>query len=185
MADPVPAAVDGFPKSNWTPPDTGIQLAPGGAQAAQAMGVAAPAASFEAAPAVAPKRVPVVVDLSGRPMSKDFDLKWPRSVDSVEIWKVVAHRISTAEVAAFIDRVRSAADGDDLPYPIFRRVDGASLTAAEWGALHPDDTDALLRDAEDFLPGRWKVMKANLPEPSLPSVSNTIDNSSDQSQALA
>jgi hypothetical protein len=162
MADPANPGADGFPRSEWQAPDTGIQLAPGGAAAARAMGVAvpeapAPAATFDPAPPVPPKHVPVVVDLSGRPLTRTFDLQWPKSVDGVELRQVMVQRISTAEMVAFVDRVRNTADGDDLPYPIFRRVDGAPLSAAEWGALDTDDTEILTKDGNNFLPARWRT----------------------------
>ena len=185
MADTTQPAGDGFPKSDWKAPDTGVQLAPGGAAAAQAGGYAPtkPDPAFNPAPVVAPKRIPVVVDLSGRAMSKTFDLQWPKSVDGVEFRQIAAHRISTAEVAAFIDRVRSAADGDDLPYPIFRRVDGAPLTAAEWAALDPDDTDTLLKDADAFLPARWKALASAPASASPQPAPATTDSSSPASPA--
>lgn len=155
---------DGFPKSHYVPPATGVELAPGGLAAAQAAGyapaAAAAAAAFNPAPPVAPKPVPVVTDLSGKPMSKTYDLDWPKSVDGVEIRQVVAHRVSTAEVSAFIDRVRDAADGESLPFPIFRRVDGAPLTAEEWAALDDDDTYRMVKDADGFLPARWRAATA-------------------------
>ena len=183
MADPATPSTDGFPQSEWKAPDTGIQLAPGGAAAARAMGVAvpetpAPAAAFQAAPTVAPKHVPVVVDLSGRALTKTFDLQWPKSVDGVELRQVMVQRISTAEMVAFVDRVRNTPDGDDLPYPIFRRVDGAALSVAEWGALDPDDTETLTKDGNDFLPARWRTVMA--PAPSIPPAPATTDNSSAQ-----
>ena len=165
MPDPASAATpalgpDGFPVSGAaTPP------------------------SVPAKPAAAPPSSPAARFLVDRPRSKIVDLSWPVAVDGVKYRQIMVRRLTTGEIGAFVDKVRSEADSANVRFPLFYDLAGALIGDDVWNALDPDDSDALIEAGNDFLPARFRTGRTQ-PASTL-SDADTTGNMSDASQASA
>ncbi len=164
MPDPAPVATpglgpDGFPVSGAATPPPALK------------------------PAATPPSPPSARFLVDRPRSKTRDLSWPVEVGGVEYRQIVVRRLTTGEIGAFVDRVRSTSDGADVRFPLFYDVDGNPVGDDVWNALDPDDSDALVEDGNDFLPARFRTARTQ--PASIPSDADITGNTSDASPASA
>lgn len=99
---------------------------------------------------------PQVQFLTDKPRVAAVTLDWPLAVDDVEYRVIYVKRMTTREVSAFVEFLRSAPDGAAVRFPIFIDANGASIPDAIWDALDSDDTERLNEVATGFLPARFR-----------------------------
>ena len=93
---------------------------------------------------------------SGR--STTMPLHYPAEVDGRVIDRIVIRRMTTGQVAAFIDELQAANGAVQMiRFPMFYDVDGNQLPNALFDELDDDDTTRLTEVAADFLPSRFRV----------------------------
>ena len=132
--------------------------------------------------AATPAAAPVVARfLTAKPRQTIIPLDWPIALGDVEYRSVTVRRMSTADVGAFMDRMRDAPDGTVVRFPIFDDERGAPVPDAVWDALDSDDSDKLNKAAADFLPARFRATPTS--ESSTPPTGDTSASSSDASPA--
>lgn len=83
-------------------------------------------------------------------------LAWPFSLNGKEFNEIHLARLSTAEVAQFVEDLSKKAEDARFVWPIFRDVDGAVIPAEVMDALDDDDRAELDKAALDFLPRRFR-----------------------------
>lgn len=176
MPDPASAlapsttiASDGFPKSSWTPPDTGVQLAPGGEAAARAAGYAPPEPVSAAPPASpqpagpAPEPIPLVLPRAGytRPEDgfKPFSFACPITFDGKSYETVGVRRFTAAQVKAISENFRRNREINPdyaLVLPLYVDTEGNDLPDGVLDLVPADEADDLDRMAFDFLPRAFR-----------------------------
>jgi hypothetical protein len=103
---------------------------------------------------------PRVIKLLGKDRSADVPLTYPLQVDDQVIDKITVRRLSTAEVAEFIDGVVAASTVGAtkmLRFPMFYDAEGNRLGDDIIDALDDDDAVRLTEAAASFLPQRFRV----------------------------
>ena len=156
MPDPTPQN-DGFPKSEWTPPDTGLQLAPGGAAAARAMGLhvpePTPAPTAPVAPAPpAPSRPKA--RLAPRPgLEERVAFDFPIEFDGRTYEGVVVRQLTIGTLAAWMEeRGDAPATGAVFRYPIYFDDAGDVMPDEVLDACVMVDHAKVVKASERFLP---------------------------------
>ena len=125
-------------------------LAPGVAEALTAGGITTPAIT---APA------PRFID--GATRSTVITIEWPVEYDGVVYREFVVRRLTTGELAAFLDKVKDQTADAKVTWPLIRTVDDAEVPEIVLASLDPDDSDVLDEAAADFLPRRFRAAPAS------------------------
>ena len=112
-------------------------------------------AGLAAPPLVAEKKpTPAVRWLTDKKRVETFDLAYPFELEGVEYRTVIIKRLTAAEVAAFMERMR-AAPSDGYRFPMYF-IGEEQISDAAWGTLDDDDVFALMEIGAGFLPARFR-----------------------------
>jgi hypothetical protein len=126
------------------------------------------------AAAAAPPQTPAataasVFDNADKRMTS-VPLQWPVTVDGKRYDRIILHRMTQGEVAAFIVKIAAGAaanSGAEVRFPIYFDVDGNAVPAAAMDGLDDDDAYTLQEVARDFLPRRFRpTLEASATGPS-------------------
>ena len=109
----------------------------------------------DAPPVTAESTKPAVRWLTDKKRVESYALAYPFELDGVEYRTITIKRLTGAEVAAFMEKMRDAPQGTSLRYPLFF-VERVEISDAAWAALDDDDRLALEAIASDFLPARFR-----------------------------
>ncbi|RFB80392.1 hypothetical protein [Methylovirgula sp. 4M-Z18] len=111
---------------------------------------------------------------------KTVPLEWPVEVDGVPLNVVVIKRMTAGEIDQFVESARGETLGARY-FPLFADESGALLPGDVLDSLDDDDMLTLLKEAEDFLPRRFRTDEgaktasdANDPNASAPTPGDTI-----------
>ncbi len=150
------AATDGFPKSEWTPPDTGLQLAPGGAAAARAMGLNVPEPVLpQPAPApVAPVPPRPKAKLAARPgLEERVAFEFPIEFDGKTYDGVTVRQLTIGALASWMaERGDTPAAGAVFRYPVYFDDDGNPMPDEVLDTCVMSDHAKVVKASERFLP---------------------------------
>lgn len=102
---------------------------------------------------VAPPSAPVFIGDKSRVETVALD--WPLSYGGKTYASITLKRMTTAEVADFIDRMRKAGEAATARFPIFVDEAGAPIPDEVMDGLDADDMDRLNERAANFLPRRF------------------------------
>jgi hypothetical protein len=110
---------------------------------------------------------PLIVHLNERDRFRTVPLQWPVKVGDAELHSVVIRRLTTREVADFIESL--ATHKGNIRFPIFCDERGVLIPNEVWDQLDDDDVAALEEASADFLPRRLRqALDASVPSPGAP-----------------
>lgn len=90
--------------------------------------------------------------------SREVLLEWSIEVDGRVIDRIVIRRMTTRDVAEFVDAVQSVGSNVKLVrFPMFFDGSGNKLPSEAIDALDEDDAETVMEIASGFLPRRFKV----------------------------
>lgn len=115
------------------------------------------ATTASAGPAAAPARF-----IGQASRSTAITLEWPVECDGVEYRDVVIKRMTTQEVADFVEGIASQAESARLRFPVYFHPNGHRVPDQVLDALDDDDMQKLNEVAEAFLPRRFQTALAGV-----------------------
>jgi hypothetical protein len=121
-----------------------------------APGVAEALAAGEPKPAVAPPPAAPRF-IGGAARSTTISLDWPVEYDGVVYEGIVLRRLTTDEVAKFLDKINGQPADAKVTFPVFRTADDSEIPDEVLSALDDDDMTKLNEAAASFLPRRFRA----------------------------
>lgn len=82
-------------------------------------------------------------------------LAWPLSLNGKEYHEIHLARLTTKEVATFVEQLSKMPEDTRFVWPIFKDAEGTIIPAEVMEALDDDDRTDLDKVALDFLPRRF------------------------------
>ncbi|WP_155931295.1 MULTISPECIES: hypothetical protein [Methylosinus] len=105
--------------------------------------------------AAAPPSAPQFVDAAAR--RKTIDLAYPVTYEGRTYTRIHLQRMTVLEVGDFME---SIVGKDEIRFPLFRDDDGMHIPDAVLDGLDADDRDVIDKAAIDFLPSRFRDVRA-------------------------